>query len=391
MTTEKTEQTASSGASITGVQSKDQSTRNTVIAIAIVAILLSGIFGLGGGYLSYKYFSNPLNNTKLAQNTIVLQDSAITQTVKNINPSVVSITVKETTYNIFGQSRQSTGSGSGFIVSTDGLILTNKHVASSTDGKYTVTTSDGKQYPAEVKSQDPKYDLAILKISATGLKPVSFGDSDKLKVGQTAIAMGNPLGQYQNTVTVGVISGLGRSIEAGDASGGTTEQLDNLLQTDAAINPGNSGGPLVDASGAVLGVVTAVDSSAQGIGFALPINLAKSALETYLKTGKITRGYLGVRYVTITQDYANQNKLSINHGALISGGNGTAAIVTGSPADKAGLKEGDIITKIGAEDVSESQTLSTLIAKYGVGSKVQITYVRDGKTKTAVVSLEKGQ
>lgn len=359
------------------------------VSLIVVGILISALAGFGGGYLAFQKYGNPLASKNLAQNTVVLQDSAITDTVKKVNPSVVAITVKTTTYNFFGQAQQSTASGSGFIVSSDGLIVTNKHVASDKTATYTVSLASDKQYTATVKAQDPKYDLAILKINATGLTPVSFGDSDKLKVGQTAIAIGNPLGQYQNTVTVGVISGLGRSIQAGDASTNSTEQLDNLLQTDAAINPGNSGGPLTDASGAVVGIVTAVDTQAQGIGFAIPVNLAKSALESYLKTGSIQRSYLGVRYVTLTQDYATQNNLSVSDGAFISGTASNPGIVDGSPAFKAGLKEGDIITKINNDQITESQTLTTLVSKYVPGTQVQITYIRDGKTKTASVTLEK--
>ena len=361
------------------------------IVLVLLIILISGLVGYGASYIAIRNLSNPLLNKNLAQNTIVLQDSAITETVKKVDPSVVAITVKSTGYNFFGQATQSTASGSGFIVSTDGLIITNKHVASDLKATYSVKTSEGKTYPATVKVQDPKYDLAIIKVEATNLKPVSFGDSDKLKVGQTAIAIGNPLGQYQNTATVGIISGLGRSIEAGDSAGGSKEVLDNLLQTDAAINPGNSGGPLVDASGGVIGIVTAVDSQAQGIGFAIPINLAKSALESYLKSGKITRPYLGVRYQTITDEYAKQNNLSVNHGAILISDSTGSAVLENSPAAKAGLKSGDIITKIGETELTEGQTLSTAIAKSKPGDKVVITYIRDGQTKTTTATLEQGQ
>lgn len=364
------------------------SLKNTIIAIVVAAVIISLTAGFGAGILAIKLYGKAEGLTeKLAQNTIVLQDSAITQTVKKVDPSVVSITVKSVGYNFFGQARESTASGSGFIVSKDGLIVTNKHVASNVDAKYTVTISSGKTYEAEVKVLDPKYDLAILKISANNLSPVSFGDSDTLKIGQTAIAIGNPLGQYRNTATVGVISGLGRSIEAGDSATGASAVLDNLLQTDAAINPGNSGGPLVDASGGVVGVVTAVDAQAAGIGFAIPVNLVKSALSSYLKTGKISRPYLGVRYTNLDSDYVAHNKLSINQGAQIAEG----GIVDGSPAQKSGLKSGDIITKIGKYDLSETQTLSTVISKYNPGDKVQVTVVRGGQTKTFEATLGQGQ
>jgi serine protease Do len=388
MSVEKTEPKVVAEVNINkGVEKPDYSLRNTLIASIVITILVSATFGFGAGYLALKQFGGLGNTKNLAQNTIVLQDSAITETVKKVDPSVVSISVKSTAYSFWGTPKTATSSGSGFIVSTDGLIMTNKHVASNKDATYTVTTTDGKKYPATVKVLDPKFDLAILKIEAKGLKTVNFGDSDTLKVGQTAIAIGNPLGQYRNAATVGVISGLGRSIEAGDGSGGSAEVLDNLLQTDAAINPGNSGGPLVDASGAVIGIVTAVDSSAQGIGFAIPINLAKSALNSYLKNGEITRAYLGVRYTTVTQEYATQNKLPVNHGAIIA----EDGILENSPAAKAGLKPSDILVKIGNDELTEAQTLSTLIAKYEPGAKVNVTYVRDGKEKTTTVTLEKGQ
>ncbi|HLB95780.1 MAG TPA: trypsin-like peptidase domain-containing protein, partial [Patescibacteria group bacterium] len=231
----------------------------------------------------------------------------------------------------------------------------------------------------------PTNDLAILKIEAKGLPVVDLGDSNDLQTGQWVVAIGNALGQLQNTVTVGVISARERQLVA--SSGNEQEELSNLLQTDAAINPGNSGGPLVNLSGQVIGINTAIAGNAQNIGFAIPINQAKGALESYKKTGKIIKPQLGLRYATLTKEIIGNLNLSVDHGALITGGRGQPAVVPGSPAALAGLKENDIILELNGERVDENHSLSALIQKYQVGDEIEIKYFRDGKESTLKLKL----
>lgn len=369
--------------------------KKTKTNLPVTALLLFLLSLLGGVLGSFAYLDyRPANGTTLNQtisNVTVKENSEIIDVVKKANPAVVSITGVTQTLNFFGGTSQSTSSGTGFIVQADGLIVTNKHVVSDTSTKYTVYTDDGKSYDAAIKAIDPVFDIAILKIDATGLSTVELGSSDSLEPGQTAIAIGNALGQYQNSVTVGVISAVGRVIQASDSTGTSTESLDNVIQTDAAINSGNSGGPLLNIGGQVIGVNTAVDSSGQSIGFALPVNLVKSALDTYLAQGKIVRPMLGVRYLSLTKEIATANNLSVSEGALIYSGTNSSAIVSGSPAEKAGLRSGDIIIKIGDEKITANNSLVSLITKHSVGESVKIVYLRDGKevTTTAVLAESK--
>jgi serine protease Do len=272
-------------------------------------------------------------------------------------------------------------------VSADGLIVTNKHVVSDTSTQYSVFTNDGTEYQATIEATDPTNDIAILKINAKNLPVVELGSSDNLQAGQTAIAIGNALGQYQNSVTVGVISAIGRVIQAGDTTGGSVESLDNVIQTDAAINPGNSGGPLLNIEGQVVGMNTAVDQTGQSIGFAIPISLVQSALDSYTANGRIVRPMLGVRYITISKEYATENNLAVSQGALLYSSTDSPAVVSGSPADNAGLKNGDIITKIGNTTLTTTTTLMSVVETYKVGDKIAVTYIRDGKTSTVNITL----
>lgn len=319
------------------------------------------------------------------KNITVQEQSATIDVVKKVSPSVVSITSVQSTRDFFGQLRNSQAFGTGFIVSEDGLIITNKHVVSG-GGSFSVFTSDGKEHKATVKAEDPIYDIAFLKIDARGLTPVELGDSDKLAVGQKVIAIGNALGQYQNTVTTGVVSAVGRAIEAGDSSG-ASETLENMIQTDAAINPGNSGGPLINIDGQVIGINTAVDGQGEGIGFAIPINLAKSDFKSVTEKGKIVRPMLGIRYINITKEFAARNNLPVQSGALLYASRGEIAVVPGYPAAKAGLREGDIITKINDETIGEGKSLINLISKHSVGDRVKVTYLRDNKESSVDLTL----
>lgn len=361
-------------------------------ATAIFLLLLSLIGGVLGSfaYLDYRTGGSTLSQT-FNSKINVEESSAVIDATKKVNPAVVSITGIGQQLSFFGGTTESKSAGTGFIVQADGLIVTNKHVVSDSTTKYTVYTSDGKYYDAVIKATDPVFDIAIVKIEATGLSTVELGSTDGLQPGQTAIAIGNALGQYQNSVTVGVISAIGRVIQAGDVNGTSTENLDNVIQTDAAINPGNSGGPLLNIAGQVIGVNTAVDQTGQSIGFAIPVDLVKSALTSYNTKGKIVRPMLGVRYISLNKDIATSNNLPTSDGALLYASNGQSSVVSGGPANKAGLKAGDIITKIGDDKITQSTTLISLVTKHNVGDNVKITYLRDGNeaVTTAILAESK--
>ncbi len=300
--------------------------------------------------------------------------------------SIISI---KNVQGVFGEVSQEKSGGTGFVITSDGLILTNKHVVEDTSAEFHVFTNDGKNYAAKVESFDPIMDLAIIKIEAKNLPVIEFGNSDNLQIGQRVVAVGNALGEFQNTVTSGIISAVERTIQATDILGQSAERLDGLLQTDAAINPGNSGGPLINLAGQVIGVNTAVASlsESQGIGFAIPINFAKTALKSYEKYSEIVRAYLGVRFVPLTPEIAKANGLFAERGALIYAGSGNSAVISASPAAKAGLKEGDIITSINDEDITATRGLVQLLQQYMPGNEIEVTYIRDEDTKKVKIIL----
>ena len=304
-------------------------------------------------------------------------------------------------YRQKGTEKQEIDGGTGFIVSEDGLILTNRHVVLDTEADYTVLTNDGRKFPAKFLARDPVQDLAIIKIEKEKivddqgkliLKPfptVKLGDSDKLQIGQTVIAIGNVLGEFRNSVSVGVISGLGRTITA--SGGGLVEILEDVIQTDAAINKGNSGGPLLNLKGEVMGINTAMVLEAQSIGFAIPINKAKKDIEQVKTSGKISYPFLGVRYVLINEKIQKENNLPVDYGAwVIKGEGGEAAIFQGSEAEKAGLKEGDIILEFNGEKITTENTLAKIIMKHNPGDKVVLKILREGKEKIFEVVLGEG-
>jgi S1-C subfamily serine protease len=282
---------------------------------------------------------------------------------------------------------QEVGGGSGFIISSDGLILTNKHVVSDTSAQYSVLTNDGNTYTAQVLARDPNQDLAVLKINATNLPTVTLGDSDSLELGQTAIAIGNALGQFSNTVSVGAVSGLGRTVTATAPDTGAEETISGVIQTDAAINPGNSGGPLLDLRGDVIGIDTAVASDAQNIGFAIPINEAKSAIASVEATGQIEAPYLGVEYEDVTPAIATQEKLPITYGAWVDSGGQGAAVQANSPAAAAGIKAGDIIESVDGTKLDSTHDLANVINEYAVGSTVTLVINRAGTEVTLKATL----
>ena len=272
----------------------------------------------------------------------------------------------------------------------EGLALTNRHVVDDAGASYTALANNGKKYDVEVVAKDPVLDLAVIRLKGTvGFPFLTLGNSDLLDVGETAIAIGNALGEFRNTVSVGVISGLARSITANDASG-KSETLDEVIQTDAAINPGNSGGPLLSLAGKVIGINVAVAQGSQNIGFALPVNLAKASLASVEKYGRIVRPFLGIRYTEVTQAIKEKNKLTVDYGALVVRGanQDELAVMPGSPADKAGIVEYDIILEVDGEKVTEEHPLASLIRKKNVGDTVRLKILHKGVEKTVEMKLE---
>ena len=293
-------------------------------------------------------------------------------------------------YKEKGTEKKEVGGGSGFFVSSDGLLVTNRHVVSDKDAEYTVLTNDGEKYNAKVLARDSTFDIAVLKVKGKDFSHLEFGNSDLLKPGQTVIAIGNALAEFHNSVSVGVVSGLSRSIVAGDLSG-HSELLEGVIQTDAAINPGNSGGPLLDISGKVIGVNVAVQRGAENIGFALPSNTVKSIIDSVEKYGEIVRPYLGVRYMQITERLKEKNNLSVDYGALVVRGETMEdlAVVPGSPADKAGIVENDIILEVDGVKIKQGKSLASIIRQKQVDQKVVLKILHKGEEKEVEVMLEK--
>lgn len=282
------------------------------------------------------------------------------------------------------------GGGSGFVVHPDGLVLTNKHVVFDPDSEYTIITEDEKEYHGRVISRDPINDVAVLKIDAKGLPTVRLGNSNGIQLGQTVIAIGNALGLFTNTVSKGIISGLGRKISASMGQGGEMEHLRNVIQTDVAINQGNSGGPLVNLDGEVIGINTAIIFGAQNIGFSLPINWAKADLEDIIKFGRIVRPFIGLRYVMLNKELQQKYELPVDYGALVIKDHvpGTEAVVKNSPAHKAGIRENDIVLEINGEKLTEKRELADLIQTAGVGDEIEMTVMRKDKTMKVTTILE---
>ncbi|PID33368.1 hypothetical protein CR969_01090 [Candidatus Saccharibacteria bacterium] len=318
-------------------------------------------------------------------NSVITSEEAdVSQIVKKVTPSVVSIIVGDSSNDDYYQ-----GAGTGVIISQDGYILTNKHVVHG-GKKFSVLNGEGDRFnDVRLVGTDPSNDIAFLKINgAKDLKAAQLGDSGTVRVGQRVIAIGNSLGQYQNTVTSGIISGKGRPIEAYvDETETNVETLNDLLQTDAAINPGNSGGPLLNMSGQVIGINTALVFEAQSMGFAIPINATKGLVRGVLKTGKINKPYMGVKYLEITPDIRAKYKLSIKDGALIRDGDKKGSVVPGGPADRAGLRDGDIIIEVNGRKVGENGSLGSIVSEYVPGEKLEMVVLRGGSKKQLVLRL----
>lgn len=365
-------------------------------ALALLMLLASVAAGFVGGYYSNGH--DATNNKQVQQQIVANESELITKLAKETGPSVVSINVLSSgvTNSFFGAREFSQKSaGTGFIVSKEGIILTNRHVIPEQTDSISITLSDGTELSdvkliGKTNASDP-LDVAFLKVNdAKGkeLKPVKLGDSTKVQVGDKVIAIGNALGQFQNTVTSGIISGYGRNIEAGDGAAGS-ESLQNLFQTDASINQGNSGGPLVNMSGEVIGINTAVaGGGAENIGFAIPISDIQGLITSVLEKGELLRPYLGVRYVALTDDFAYQFNLETKRGAYLAPFRDGSPILKNSPAEKAGLKEKDIITKVDDKEINDKNSLSSILGRYKVGDKVNLTVVRDGKIRNLEAVLE---
>ena len=366
----------------------------------VILFCLIFVVGLAVGLFGVNYFQSTVDKA-VADNLRLDDQEATIRAINKIIPAVVSIIVydQETIYILdlmTGQQTQQTskvekGSGTGFLISADGLILTNKHIANAGKegtAEYRIILNSGKQYYAQLIGKDPLNDFAILKIFDKNLPYVNLGDSDKLQLGSTVMAIGNTLGRYQNSVTKGIVSGIGRSLIASDQVG-NAEALDNVLQTDAGINQGNSGGPLIDLLGNVVGINVAIDQGGSSIGFAIPINDARPVIKSVKEVDRIVRPRLGVRYIMLTPQIAQDNKLSQNSGAWIKKSqDGTPAILPGSPAEKGGILAGDIIIEINAIKIENKNTLISVINKYKPGNRIGLRIVRDGKIIVKIVVLD---
>ena len=329
------------------------------------------------------------SSTSVTKKVVVNESRLINDIAKDVGQSVVSVDVtsKSNTQNIFGQSYgDQKSAGTGFILNEDGVIITNRHVVPVGTNSVSVTLSDGtKLDKVDVigrTNDSDSLDVAFLKITdkkGKTLVPVKLADSSKVLVGDKVVAIGNALGQFQNTVTAGIISGFGRNLEAGSESGGGTETLQNLFQTDTAINPGNSGGPLVDANGEVIAINTAIAGNAENIGFAIPINDVQGLIKSVLEKGKLIRPFLGVRYISLTDDYAYQLNLPVKRGAYLESQDGVSVVIPGSPAEKAGLRAKDIILSIDKVNIDEKNSLTSILGRRSVGDSIVLNILRDGK------------
>ncbi len=383
------------------IPSRPASTRGTGVGTIVAACLLSATLAAGGTVAALKGAgafdarnagngSTPVVTAGSNLPVTIDESSAVIDAAKKAGPAVVRILVSGTSTDVFGGTIPEQGVGSGVIFDTAGWILTNRHVVTTQDGSLassvTVELKDGHQYDGTVYGTDTLTDLAIVKIDAPNLTAAAIGSSSDLQVGQLAIAIGSPLGTYSNSVTSGIVSATGRSVTVQNG-----DRLNNLIQTDAAINPGNSGGPLLDAIGDVIGINTAVATDSNGIGFAIPIDIARPIMQQALAGQPLSRPYIGIRYEAITPQVQDERKLSVDHGALVSratSANGALdAVVKDGPADKAGVKEGDIIVAIGGQAIDDEHPLDLVLSGYAPGQSVDLSILRAGQTITLSVTL----
>jgi serine protease Do len=363
-----------------------------LLSISIIsAVLASGGTFLtlnASGALNRPAASGPPASSNLAaqQQVSLEESSAVIAAAQKVSPAVVKITSSASANTADPNALPDTGIGSGVIYDPNGWILTNRHVVAGSD-QLTVRLKDGRELPGKIYGYDTLTDLAIVKIEASNLPTAPVGDSSKLKVGQLAIAIGSPLGTYTNTVTSGIVSAMGREIQLDNGN-----TIHDLIQTDTAINPGNSGGPLLDSGGNVIGINTAVARNAQGIGFAIPINIARPIMDQALAGQKLARPWLGVRYQAIDPQLQKEHKLTVDHGAWVSGGESssgqsTPAIVANSPADKAGIKDGDVIVRLEGIDIDDEHPLESVLVQFAPGKTVTVEVLRGGQTLKLQVTL----
>lgn len=376
----------------------------------IIIACIAFVVGVSFSFISSWQEEVPIQEAQPSLNTYVSQqeyEQAIISAVKKASPAVVSIVIskdvpiiEQCPSNPFsnippefqdffgfgngfqfyepcqkGTEKKEVGGGSGFIVSPNGLIVTNKHVVDDQDAEYSVFTNDGTEYNATIEATHPTLDVAILKIEGSDLPTISLGDSSEIALGQTTIAIGNALGEFRNTVSVGVVSGLARNVAAASREG-NTEIIEGVIQTDAAINPGNSGGPLLNTQGEVIGINTAMVAGAQGIGFAIPINSVKQSIESVEQYGEIQVAYLGVRYIMLNSQQAQHYNISQEEGALIKGMEDGFAVEPGSPADRAGLKEGDVIISVDGTKIDRETSLAYVISQKKPQDTVRLKVLR---------------
>lgn len=424
------------------VHTEKKKTSKTMMSIIISSALVSAFVGSVAGFLASELSTEGIKNIlsrieekkglpgeilrstgeipaeEGAKVSVVEEESATITAVEKSSPAVVSVIVTKDVpkldsyfvdpfandpfFNPFGfrstpksepeTEKREIGGGTGFILSEDGYIVTNRHVVDDDQAEYSVITNDGDRYDAKVLARDTVLDIAVIKVEAKELPIIKLGDSDKLKAGQTVIAIGNSLGEFRNTASKGIISGLKRSISASNGRG-QSELLEEVIQTDAAINPGNSGGPIVDLKGNVVGVNVAMAQGAENIGFAIPINNVKRIYQSVKLTGRIIRPYMGVRYMVINKELQEVNKLKFDYGAIIIRGDRPSdlAIVPGSPADKAGLLENDIILEIDGERIEKETDLSRMIRNKNVGDEVVLKVWSKDTQKLITVNLEESK
>lgn len=382
------------------INNKSSSMRSVILGV-LIGIFLMVVFIAGAAVdrVSPLRFLGSYEDgiTERVRQTVLSEESIVVDVAERMSPSVVTVsavTERTVTDSFFSDpfgffNNQPGGEpeiieqdiGTGFIVSADGLVVTNKHVVGVSNVQtYKVILKDGSEYEVTNVWRDPLNDLAILKIDAAGLPVAELGDSDNLKVGQFVIAIGTALGEFRHTVTTGVISGLGRGIQAGSGYG-FVETLDNVIQTDAAINPGNSGGPLLNSVGQVIGVNVAVSQGAQNIGFAIPINIIKDSLNTFNETGQFNRATLGVRYREIGEETALLNE--------VPAGSYIVEVIAGTAADEAGLQPGDIIVELDDVRISDIEGgLAKVLIEKRVGQRVTIDVYRRGESISLSATLK---
>lgn len=364
-----------------------------VFSLFLVALVAGAIFDR---LIGYEFLDSwwPRETTPVATvtNRIVQEESMIIDIAEKISPAVVTVGINKTerfsTFNPFDpfsffdtqEQQVEQDIGSGFIIDSNGLIITNKHVVSDPEAQYRIITADNQTYEVKNIYRDPSNDLAILKIDGNNLPIIELGDSDELRVGQFALAIGTALGEFRHTVTTGVISGLGRGVIAGSPFAGYVEQLDNVIQTDAAINPGNSGGPLLNSAGQAIGINVAVAQGAQNIGFAIPINVVRNVVENFLTTGEFSRPFLGIRYSVVTKEAAILNE--IPEGAYV------VEVIANSSALDAGVEPGDIILKIDNQEIKETGgNVAEIINQKRIGDVISLQIWREGEVWQTEVKL----